>query len=230
MGELGLLLNGTNSAGKSLENFADVRTVLHGDDSELILFVDPHEEGLSLVVEDSASFGPFSLEEGGLEVLVITLEEEVISGELLLLSLGEGAEGVVLALKISCELGKSSNNLGFDLVSLLSGDTGAERVVSKVSGNSDTGGVDHRVLISGELGAVKLGVIHVADVLIGGLVAVIVINNFIEKRSEGVVRVVRASVQTDTRVGPLASGEDGLSKGESILICLVLALLPNLGS
>merc|ERR1719167_1537 len=37
-----------DSTGQTLENAADVATLLHGDDSELILFVDPGEEGLLL--------------------------------------------------------------------------------------------------------------------------------------------------------------------------------------
>ncbi len=59
------------------------------------------------------------------------------------------------------------------------------------------------------------------------LVAVIFINNFIEQRSEGVVRVVGASVNTDAGLGPLGAGEDGLLKCESMLIFLVLKLLPD---
>ena len=45
---------------------------------------------------------------------------------------------------------------------------------------------------------VKLGVVHVADMLVGLAVAVVLVYNFIEKRSEGVVRVVRAGVDTHT--------------------------------
>jgi hypothetical protein len=59
-------------------------------------------------------------------------------------------------------------------------------------------------------------------------VAVIVINNFIEERSKGIVRVVRTSINTDARLSPLRSRENDLSKCESILIFLVLELLPKL--
>jgi hypothetical protein len=67
-------------------------------------------------------------------------------------------------------------------------------------------------------------------VLISLAVAVIFINYFIEERSEGVVRVVGASVDTDARLSPLGAGIDGLLKCESILIFLVLELFPDLGS
>lgn len=203
---------------------------MHGDDSELILLIDPDEEGLVLVVEDATGLGPVSLEEGRLEVLVVALEEEVILSELLLLLRGEVAERVVLTLEISSELGEGSNNLSLDLLSLLSGDSRAKRVLSEVSSNTDTGGVDHLVLLRRESWAVQLSVVHVTNVFISFAVAVIFINYFIEEWSEGVVRVVGASVDADARLSPLAAGEDGLSKCESILIFLVLELLPKLGS
>ena len=90
--ELSLPLNASNTSGKSLEDLTDVRARLHGDDSELIFLVDPHKEGLVLVVEDTSSLGPFSLEEGRLKILVVTLEEEVVLGELFLLSGGKVSE------------------------------------------------------------------------------------------------------------------------------------------
>ena len=64
--------------------------------------------------------------------------------------------------------------------------------------------------------------------LISLAVAVIFINNFIEERSKGIVRVVRTSINTDARLSPLRARENSLSKCESILIFLVLELLPKL--
>ena len=65
--------------------------------------------------------------------------------------------------------------------------------------------------------------------MLGGFgVSVIILDNLIEQWGEGVVRIVGSGVNTDTRVGPLGSGEDGLLEGEAELILLVLALLPNI--
>ena len=180
-------------------------------------------------MEDTSGFGPLSLEEGRLEVLVVTLEEEVVSCQLLLLVSSQVAQGVVLTLELSSELGEGSNYLSLYFESLLFGNSRAEGVLSKVSANSNTGRVDHSILISWESRAVKLGIVHVADVFISLSVAVIFIYYFIEERSEGVVRVVRTSVDTDARLSPLAAGIDGLLKCESILIFLVLQLFPDLG-
>ena len=46
IGECSLLLDLSSGDRESLENFPDVGSSLHGDDSELILFVDPDEECL----------------------------------------------------------------------------------------------------------------------------------------------------------------------------------------
>jgi len=42
-------------AGKAVENGTDISTLLHGDDTELILFVNPDEESLGVVVEDTTA-------------------------------------------------------------------------------------------------------------------------------------------------------------------------------
>lgn len=76
--EFGLSLDLTSGTGESLENFVDVGTLLHRDNSKSILFVNPDEEVLGFVVEDTSGFGPLTLETARFEVLVTTLEEEVI--------------------------------------------------------------------------------------------------------------------------------------------------------
>ena len=123
MSELSFLLNARNTSGESLEDFSDVGAGLHRNDSELILLIDPHKESLVVVVEDTSCLRPVSLEESRLEILVITLEEEVISGELLLLVSGQVSKRVVLTLKFSGELREGSNNLALNFLSLLSGDS-----------------------------------------------------------------------------------------------------------
>jgi hypothetical protein len=50
------------SSAESLENCSDICSWLHGDDSELILFVDPDKEGLGVVVENSSSRWPVPVE------------------------------------------------------------------------------------------------------------------------------------------------------------------------
>ena len=44
-----------NSSAESVEDFDDTSVLLHGDDSELILLVNPDQEGLVVVVKDTSS-------------------------------------------------------------------------------------------------------------------------------------------------------------------------------
>ena len=74
MSESGHLLNFASSDSKSREDFTNVSSLLHGDDSELILFVDPNEESLLVVVEDASSLGPVSVEASCFEESVSFLE------------------------------------------------------------------------------------------------------------------------------------------------------------
>ena len=40
---------------ESIENFNDTSSILHGNDSKLILFVNPDEESLGFIMEDTSS-------------------------------------------------------------------------------------------------------------------------------------------------------------------------------
>ena len=136
--ETGLLLNLCCSNGESLENLADVGTLLHGDDTKLVLLIHPDEEGLCVVVEDPTSLGPVVLKTAGFKIFVTTLEEEVISDKLVPFSIGHGSEGVVLALEFSSEGVEGRDNLRLNLTALLSSDASAQGVVSEVTGNADS--------------------------------------------------------------------------------------------
>jgi len=52
------LLDGGSGVAESLEDGVDVVTLLHGDDSGVILLVEPDKEVLVLVVEDTTGVGP----------------------------------------------------------------------------------------------------------------------------------------------------------------------------
>jgi len=82
------LLNLCGSRRKSGKYSTNVSSLLHRDDSELILFVDPDEETLLVVVEDASAFWPVSVQAASLEESVTLFEKEVIINQLLLLSRG----------------------------------------------------------------------------------------------------------------------------------------------
>jgi len=69
--------------------------------------------------------------------------------------------------------------------------------------------------------------VHGRDVLVSWLVSVVSLDNLVHEWSEGVVRIVGSGVNSDTRVGPLGSREDGLSESEAKFISSILALFPD---
>jgi len=227
VGELGLRLNLGSGDGESLEDLTDVRALLHRDDTELILLIDPDEECLGVVVEDATSLGPFTLESAGLKVLITTLEKEMVCNKLLTVGIRHGGKGVVLALQLASEGAESRHNLLLDFATLLGSDGGAKWVIGEVTGHADSSRVDHSVLIGGEVRALQLGVVHVADVLVCWGVLVIILDDLVEKGSKGVEALVAACVHTNAGVGPFATGEDALLEGEAKLVLSVLAGVPH---
>ena len=72
--------------------------------------------------------------------------------------------------------------------------------------------------------------VHVADVLVCWLMLMILRDDLVEKRSESVEAFVAARIDTNTRIGPLATREDALLEGVAILVFLILALVPDIPS
>ena len=65
--ELGSGLNLVSGTAETLEDGTDVGTLLHGDNTELILLVNPDEEGLGVIVEDTSALGPVAVETAGIK-------------------------------------------------------------------------------------------------------------------------------------------------------------------
>jgi hypothetical protein len=225
--ELGNTLDGRAGSAESVEDGLDVSTVLHGDDSELILLVDPDDERLGLVVEDTSARRPVSVEVASLEESVALLEEEMVVDELVLSGLIHALERVEGTLEVIIEDLGGLDDVVHDLKSLILGDTRAERIVSEVSADSDTGGVDHGSILLGELSILEALAGHVRLVLISGLVTVVLLNDEIKELVELGVRIVGAGIETDARVEVLHTREDASLEGDAACIRLVLVLIPH---
>ena len=75
VGETSTGLDGSGGSGETLEDGGDVGTWLHGDDTELILLVDPDKESLVVVVEDSTTVWPVAVESTSLkETISLSVE------------------------------------------------------------------------------------------------------------------------------------------------------------
>ena len=85
--ELSDFLDEVGGLGESLENLSDVGTWLHGDYSKLILFIDPCEESLVIVMEDTSILWPLSVEAAGIKESITFFKQEVIGDKLLLVLL-----------------------------------------------------------------------------------------------------------------------------------------------
>ncbi len=208
MSEASHLLDLGSSLRQSGEDLTDVSTLLHRDDSELIFLVDPDEEGLLVVVEDTSTSRPVAVESTSLKEPVTLLEEEMVSDELVSLSISHGAERVELSLQLTLEAVAGLDDLLLDLVALFVGDTRAERVLCEITSDTDASGLDHCGLVLWEWWALKFGVVHVTNMLVGFLVAMVILDDLVKQRSEGSVRIMRACVNTDSRVNILATREN----------------------
>ena len=101
MSELSNLLNLCSGCGKSSENSTDISTLLHRNDSQLVLLIDPDEESLFVVVEDTSAFRPVSVKTTSIKESISFLEEEVISNQLLLLFWSHGSKRVESTSKLT---------------------------------------------------------------------------------------------------------------------------------
>jgi len=190
----------SNGSAKSVEDLEDSTILLHGDDSELIFFVDPDEESLGIVMEDTSTRWPVSVKVASSKESVSLLEEEMVVDELLLISGGHTFEWVEFTSKITFESATGRDDFVHDFESLFLGNTWTKWVVGQVSSNSNSSGVDHLGVIFGEFSVFDTIGGHVGDVLGVWAVFVIVLNNLIEHLVEGGVRIVRSSINSDTRV------------------------------
>mmetsp|Transcript_52179 Transcript_52179/g.114535 ORF Transcript_52179/g.114535 Transcript_52179/m.114535 type:complete len:200 (-) Transcript_52179:592-1191(-) len=124
------LLDGGTCSGKSLKDGVHVVTLLHGNDAHVILLIQPDEEVLGLVVEDSTRVRPVPATPRGQQQRGVRLLEEIATlAEVLLLLLrhtgrhqlvGPGAmQRQILSLQFSSEPQETLHNHPLQLPPLL---------------------------------------------------------------------------------------------------------------
>ena len=67
---------------QSVEYLHDARTILHRDNPQLVLLVDPDEESLVDIVENAAAARPVTIEVASLKESITLLEQEVVRDQL----------------------------------------------------------------------------------------------------------------------------------------------------
>ena len=102
VGEFGGRREDFGSSAESFKHSTDIGPILHRDDSQLIFFVYPHQESLLVVVVDSSSTGPVSVQTSELKESVSLFEQEMVIDQLLLVFCAHSFERIELSSKISC--------------------------------------------------------------------------------------------------------------------------------
>jgi len=209
---LDTVLDSLDATGQPLEDTLDITTLLHGDDTSLILLIDPDQEGLSLVVEDATALGPVTLHTSNLQVGVTRHEEEVVIDKLLADLLVHASEWVVGTSQVTLEPLQGSGDQLLNTNTLLLGDSGGQTESLDGAADTDPDGVDGDLRVDV---AVDLGGVHVGNVLEVSWEAVVLADERVEDISEVDVGVLVTGIDTAVLVVELNSAGNGLGKGEA---------------
>merc|ERR1719322_1156344 len=101
------VLYSLNTSGQSFEYTSYITSLLHGNDSELIFFIDPDKECFGFVVEDTTAFGPVTFHTSYLQVWISRHEEEVVIDQLLSDSFIHSSQWVVIPARSPANLAKA---------------------------------------------------------------------------------------------------------------------------
>jgi len=167
-------LNMCGSSAESVKDFLDSCSLLHGDDSELIFFVDPDEETLCIVMENTSTWWPISIKVTSSEILVTFLEKEMVSDQLILISFRHAFERIKFTLQITFKRFTSLDDKVHNLKSLFLGNTWTKWECCKVSSNSDSCWVNHSWIFLGEIGISESCWAHIRDMAASWVMSVIV--------------------------------------------------------
>jgi len=201
-----------DSSGETTEDSLDIATLLHGDDAELILLVDPDKEGLGIVVVDTAALGPVALHAGNSQVAITGHEEEVIVDQLLADLLVHAGERVVGAGEVTGHLGESLGDNLLNTDALLLGDSGGETESINGTTDANTGGVDGDIGVDVSLNLLN---IHVRGVLGIGGDSMVLLDDSIKDIGEILVGIPVTGVDAAVLVVELNSAGNGLGEGEA---------------
>ena len=95
------VLYSLNTSGQSFEYTLYITTLLHGNDSELIFFIDPDKECFGFVVEDTTAFWPVTLHTTCFQNRVSSREKEMIIYQLLSIFLVHASQRIVISREIT---------------------------------------------------------------------------------------------------------------------------------
>jgi len=204
--------NSLNAIGQSLEDTLDITTLLHGDDTGLILLIDPDEESLGIIVENATALRPVTLHTGNLQVWVTRHEEEVIINELLTDLLIHTSQWVVVTSEFTSQLAQSRAHELLNTDTLFLGDARGQAKSLDGATDTDSDRVDWDFGVDV---ALDLGDIHVRSVFEVSWKTVVLTDEGIEDISKVNVGVLITGIDTTVLVVEFNSASDGLGEGEA---------------
>merc|ERR1719365_579100 len=154
--------NSLDSSCKSLKDTLDITSLLHGDNSELILFINPNEEGLGIIVEDTTSLRPISFHTSNSKISITRNKQEMIINKLLSDLFIHSSKRVVFTREISRESSSGFLHEALNSKTLILSDSRRQSKSINGSTNSDSCRMDWDISIDI---AIDLGSIHVRSVL-----------------------------------------------------------------
>jgi len=228
MGKFANSLDVSCSSAKSIEYLQDSSSFLHRDNSELILFINPDQEGLIIVMEDTSSRWPVSVQVTGFQESISFLEKEMIGNKLVLIFCRHTLKWIELTLKVSFKCLTGLDNFVHDLESLFLWNTRSKRVSGKVSPNSNSGRSDHRGILFAEFSIHNSFRRHVWFMLVWFFVAVIIHDDLVKELIELCVGLVGSSINSNTWVKIGNSRENAGLESNLFIAGHIFVLLPNL--
>merc|ERR1719192_2668543 len=93
--------NSLDTTSKAFEDTLNISSLLHGDDTGLIFFIDPEKECFGIIVEDTTTLRPVTFHTSNSKVTISAHEEEVIINKLLANLFIHTSERIVFSSKIS---------------------------------------------------------------------------------------------------------------------------------
>merc|ERR1719495_1184660 len=119
-----------------LKDSINIATLLHGNDTELILFIDPDQESLGSIVEDTTTLRPVSLHTSNSQISVTRNKEEMVINELLADRLRHASQWVVFSSKIAREVLDGILHQSLNTKTLFLGNS--RRETKSINGTSNT--------------------------------------------------------------------------------------------
>jgi len=219
-------LNTLDSLSQPGKNFPDITTHLHGDNTKLVLFIDPDQECFLVIVEDSTSLGPIPLHASNGKVSVPRNKQEVVVHKLLTNSFIHACQRVVISRKILGEVLNSRLHQLFNTQALIFGDSRGKTKSINGTANTNSAGVDWSIFNNV---ALDFADIHVRGMLSRSADSMIFLDKGIKDRSKVLVGVPITSIDTTVLVVEFNSTCNGLNQCEARCLGLdVFELLPDI--